>query len=250
MTNHPGTPRFPLFRSRNLLVYGFFLIGMLGVLSACKKDDDDDPQEGYHNGFLVNNEIVVSNIGGIPGYVNISKVKAEITGVDWQVIEIIEASYGNGSITLSLPTEFSSEKLQKAVRDSWDDYTGYWPAQKTDDPQAKVARLNDIIAYNADNQKVGRIYLTDWPGEGSKLDRYYIYYQYADRNFTLSGYNLISPASDQYSYSYALSFKTGWNYYGELPQEIGGLTLCTTAVDQNTSLGWYFESWVYPTAEE
>jgi len=115
---------------------------------------------------------------------------------------------------------------------------GYWPAT-SDEPNALVATLGDIIAYQG-TDKVGRIYSSNWSGEGSTAGKAFVYYQYADRPFSLTGQN------NSYYYS-DCTFKEGWNSYANInPVTEGGTSgniHCTTTVPED--IFWCFESWVY-----
>ena len=217
------------------------LLGAIGFASGCNKDDDG-PEPIIP--FTGSNQIVIHSITDIPKDVTFNKVKLEITGDGWQVIDNIEAAYRNGKFVLKLP-ELPSDKLQKAVRDDWTDYTGFWPAA-TDNPAAKVAKLGDVIAYN-DDEIVGRLELTDWGGAGSTTGKSWIYYHYTDQDFTLSGYNYSNPKPDPFtgqpvpkSFKYEASFKKGWNAYANVNATGDGIVVVTAPVPAETALRWRF----------
>lgn len=183
-------------------------------------------------------EITISNITNIPEGVTFDKVRAEVSGVDWKTIAAVEAAYIGGKIVLTLPIDIPDEDLQQSIRSQATDIYGYWWA-KSDNGNAKVAGLRDIIAYNGD-QRVGRLQLTNWTGGGSATGISYIYYHYANEPFTLSGTYM--------TYTFQASFATGWNAYANtnLSEESGqGAVLCTTTIPENAGLVWRFESWVY-----
>ncbi len=198
-----------------------------------------DPDNPFSNTWLFDNEVLISHIVGIPGNVTFDKVKVQISGKCWDIIQEVEAAYEDGKIILSLPTEFPAESLSQVVRsgDSSSEtyYCGFWPGT-SDDTDALVAGLGDIIAYKGE-QRVGMISLTDWSGEGSVVDKLFVFYHYADRPFKLSGSNA--------SYIYNASFKKGWNAYGHISQTEGGRTLCTTTIEEEALPVWYFKSWIY-----
>lgn len=215
----------------------FFLqLSCLWLLCACK-NDEEQPISVIPNTNLVNNEIIISNISDIPQNTKFNKVKVKITGTCWETIDNIETDYSNGKVILSLPAEFPTIKLQKALRSDNHDYCGCWYAQ-SNHTNARVAVLGDIIAYD-NNKQVGRIYLTDWSGTGSALYKSFIYYCYADQPFSLTG-------SDR-TYQYETSFKKGWNAYAHVNQKESDdkSVLCTTSIAKEKVLTWHFESGAY-----
>lgn len=221
-----------------------------GLLLPGCKDDDEPAEPVIPNTGLYENTLTITNIHGLPKTRSVvfDRVEVEITGCDWGIIGTVGAAYADGKIVISLPTEFTSEELMKCARDDWKDYTGFWPAA-TDNPDARVAALgNDIVAYLGD-RRVGRIYLTDWTGEGSTTGKSWVYYHYADRPFALSGNNFTNPnpdATGQYaspSFRYRASFAKGWNAYINSPQSDGGIALCTTDIPADKELFWRFEAW-------
>lgn len=204
-------------------------------------------------------------MGGFEGTVNVprdrvfDRVRADISGVDWQITGFVEADYTNGMATIELPETLPDESLSKAYRDTFSDYAGFWPVgvSQITDPEAKVAGLKDIIAYRGD-ERVGRIYLADRRGSTGSS---FVYFHFADRPFILSGYNLTHPGRPPYpidpaepdkpedagksggdiSYRYVASFAAGWNAY----VNISGVnyTTCTTVIFEDTDIRWYFETW-------
>ncbi|NDW13767.1 hypothetical protein D0T50_12840 [Bacteroides sp. 214] len=213
---------------------------LCALLFSCSEEGEELPPLPVT--CLQNDNIIISEIVGLPQDITFSKVKAEISGVDWQIIATVEGKYSNGKVTLSLPVHFSNEELQKATRADAADYTGYWPAEGNN-AQAKVAALNDIIAYDNDNNRIGRLFLSDWSGEGSKSNKTFIYYHYANQDFALSGYNFTLVAGGRKSFSYNASFKTGWNAYANTSLS-SGITHCTTFIEEEMPLTWHFESWL------
>lgn len=213
-----------------------FLFACLGVVCGCSDDADlpGEEPEVIPATCLANNKIYLSDIAGIPESVTFNKVKVEISGSCWEVIDLVEAPYEDGKAVLLLPASFPAGKLQPAIRIDGD-ICGHWEAV-IDRPEARVAALKDIIAYH-DEQRVGRIYLTDWEGEGSTLHKSYLYYQYADSPFTLSGFSK--------TYTYKASFEEGWNAYAnvnQLESSRSGGVLCTTSIAEELSLVWRFNS--------
>ncbi|MDL2320657.1 hypothetical protein LJC45_05965 [Alistipes sp. OttesenSCG-928-B03] len=206
-------------------------------MGSCKDDTEPEPTEPKHHAFLAKNKITIADIAGIPAGVVFDKVRAEIQGVDWEAVDVVEASYTGGEMVLALPSPIAAEKLIKAVdKDETGKYTnyGFWRAG-IDNDKAMVAGLGDIFAYNA-GVLVGRIYLTDWTGEGTKHDCSFAGYHYADRSFSLYGSVGI--------YRYELSFAKGWNAYIDM-NLTKNLTTRTTSIPEEMALVWRFESYVY-----
>lgn len=235
-------------RYSNKLLYGLFFCCSLYLVCSCE-DDEEPVVAPPANTCLKGNEITISNIKNIPANITFNKVKAEISGDCWDIIGTVETTYANGEAILTLPTEFPVEKLAKVARSDASDYTGFWPAV-TNNTNAKVAGLGDFIAYNND-EKVGRIYLSDWTGEGPAEFKYFVYYHYTNQPFTLSGYNLTIKPSDTKSYKYEVTFQKGWNVYANIKakepetDESSGPSVCTTVIPEGLALEWYFESWGY-----
>lgn len=204
------------------------LIILMLSMSGCK-DDLDIPGP---KASLFDDKIMIADIIGIPGDVVFNRLVADISGTCWEVIDCVEAPYENGEAILELPSSFPSEKFQHVDRSNG--MCGHWPA-KSDDPNALVATLKDIFAYQ-DDVRVGRVYLSDWIGEGSTASCAYIYYQYADRPFELSGSN------SSFYYNSASFFK-GWNVYANInpDTEQRGNILCTTVISDDRQLRWRFE---------
>ncbi len=218
-------------------IYWFFLF-FFCVPTACVDDGCDPPPSM---------PVVISGIEGIPEGVTFDRVRADISGFDWSVIATIEAEYVDGQATLIIPSPLKAKELAKVTSDYKGDrnanppvrpdYSGFWPGTASDDG-AMVAGLGDIFAYNGE-QRVGRIYLTDWPGSGSQVGYSWADFHYADRNYNLSGsYN---------SYAYSASFNRGWNVYANknLKNSGSGSILCTTETDWDAAFVWRFESQVF-----
>lgn len=221
------------FLNRYLLIISI-LFSSVCLTSSCSDDDDDFPK--LPNTCLSDDEIVIENIINIPEGVTFNKLKAEITGNDWGIIDVVETTYSEGKAVLSLPTSFSRGELQKVVRDSISDYAGHWYAI-TDNADARVAELGDLVAYYND-KRVGMISLTDWTGEGAIIKKSTIYYHYTDQDYTLT----TCSKMDSYQYKEA-SFKKGWNAYANinLSEESGaGAIVRTTAINKDTSYVWRF----------
>ncbi len=223
-----------------MLIVALWLF-LLWPLISCGKNEntpaeispEDDPEVPTIS--VVNNEILISGIVGLPEKDFFDKVQVQISGSCWEIIEVIEAAYEDEKITLVLPSEFSAEQLSQVVRTHSTDYCGFWPAT-SDDTEALVAGLGDMIAYKGD-QRVGILSLTDWSGEGSVAGKYFVYYHYADRSFTLSG--------SSSAYKYEATFEKGWNAYAQVSLTEEGTVLFTTSIPEEATLTWYFKSWVY-----
>ena len=216
------------------------ILGLSWLMSGCK-DDDDDPLPPY--------TIAITDVAGIPEGVVFDKVVAEITGTCWEAIGSVEAQYIHGQAVFEITSVFPSDKLQKV---DWadKDVCGHWPTVASDS-NARVAKLGDFFAYNG-NEKVGRIYLSDWSGSGATANKTFIYYHYTDRPFTLSGKNQpMVEGSEMFkpSFEYSIQFKTGWNMYANInpadPGKDNNYVMCTTVIPDNTELHWRFESYVY-----
>lgn len=223
--------------SRDFLPKVLLLSLFLSSTHGCIREEGE-PLPAFPNTCLVNDEIIISDIAGIPEGVTFDKVKAEISGVDWEIIATVEAAYDGGEFVLRLPVDFASGELCKVARDNVSDYSGFWPA-KTNNPGAKVAGLGDIFAYD-NGEQVGRIYLSDWSGKGSTFEKLFIYYHYADQPFTLSGYNF-TTGNNRKTYLYEASFRQGWNAYANISQTEGGIVLCTTSIPVRAPLVWRFQ---------
>jgi hypothetical protein len=216
-----------------------FVLLML-ILSGCKEDDDLPPEPALPARY----KIVITDIVDMPSDLTFDRIKADIIGESWKVIGSVEAPYEHGEAVLILPIDFSADTLQQ-VEQSKENKGGHWPATVSD-PDALVASLSDLNAYAGD-VKVGRAYLTDWPGKGSSTaGKAFIYYHYTDRPFTVSGKNnnLYGSESFQPSYTYSLEFNEGWNAYASINSTTPGkgLALRTTALPDETQLQWRFES--------
>lgn len=165
------------------------------------------------------------------------RVRAEILGLDWQVVGHVEAAVSSGTggarVVLTLPTELSEADLCKAARDDYKDYEGWWPAEEVSDRSAKVAGLGDILAY-AGNVCVGRLYISDG-------DRSFIYFHYADRPISLTGSNLHSPKESS-TIAYHASFVSGWNAYANVSNQNTTGMITTTDLPAASSLAWRFEA--------
>ncbi|NDV82049.1 hypothetical protein [Bacteroides sp. 51] len=225
-------------RYRSIL-FALLMLGFAWLMSGCK-DDDDEPLPPY--------TITIADVAGIPTDVVFDKVVAEITGACWEVIGSVEAQYIHGQAVFEITSMIPSDKLQK-VDWSDKDVCGHWPTVASDS-NARVAKLGDFFAYNG-NEKVGRIYLSDWEGSGATANKTFIYYHYTDRPFTLSGKNqpmVEGSAMFKHSIEYSAQFKTGWNAYANInpanPGKDENFVNCTTTIP-DTELVWRFESYVY-----
>lgn len=214
-----------------------FLLIMSLLVSGCS--DSENEEEGPIVCPTDLHILTITDIKNIPDKVTITKVAANITGTCWDVINTVEAPYKDGQVILELPIAFSSEELQD-VESTSENVCGHWRATSSD-PEALVATLGDIIAYDNEGNKVGRIYLSNWAGQGSSAGKAFVYFQYADRAFTLSGSN------NSYYYS-DCSLDAGWNMYANINPSVEGTVgniRCTTSIPDDMELSWCFESWVY-----
>lgn len=222
----------------------FLTISFISCENEEKEEEEIPPVVEVPNTCLLEDEIIISNIVGIPRNATFNKVKAEISGVDWEIIDVVESVYDNGKTVLPLPSSFPGEKLQKVVRSNKFDYTGFWFAS-TDNEEARVAALGDIFVYNND-KRVGMLFLTDWPGEGSSVGKSWIYYHFTDQPFTLAKYIKKTPDDDDRgSYVYEASFEKGWNAYANTnltEKSTDNGILCTTTIEETKKLVWYFKS--------
>lgn len=212
-----------------------FLLVLVLVLSGCGQEEEKAIDPPIPEPEL-QPSIIISKINNVPDNVTFDRVEANISGECWSIIGSVEAKYENGQATIKLPTSFIAEQLQVVDRRN-DNMCGYWPAT-SDDPDALVATLGDIIAYQG-MKKVGRIYSSNWSHKGASTGKAFVYYQYADRPFSLTGQN------NSYYYSDCV-FKKGWNSYANinpLTEDISGNIHCTTSVPDD--IFWSFESWVY-----
>lgn len=222
-------------KTKRVISYPFLLVWLMlpFFISGCSEDDEEGELEPSSD-----TTITILDIQGIPENVSFDRAVAEITGNCWSIIGKVEGVYKEGQIILDLPTDFALEQLQNVDRRD-NNMCGYWPATSSD-PEALVATLGDIIAYQGD-KKVGRIYLSNWTRKGSSAGKAFIYYQYADRAFTLTGSN------SSYRYSNC-SFNQGWNAYANInpaSEDSSEKIRCTTAIPQDMGLFWGFETWVY-----
>lgn len=208
------------------------------LLTCCSKDDVPEVPTIPVTCLTAENQIIISDIRGIPDGVTFDKIKIEISGVAWSIIATVVTNYGDGQAVVELPTGFAEEDLCKVARDDAGDYYGFWPAEGVDNRDARVAGFEDFVVYNGDTP-VGRVYLTDSEGDNASDFKNYVYYHYANEPFTLSGFNY-TVNGNQRSFQYQASFARGWNAYFRIK---GDITLVTTTVPEEISLGWRFESW-------
>lgn len=213
----------------------FLLIFSVVLTISCSSDENEKEPDPDTPGY---SEITITDIKKIPENVTFDKVKVEITGACWSVIKELSFPYTNGQVIMSLPTTFLPEELQKVDRQDGD-MCGCW-AVTSSDPEALVASLGDIYAYKGD-KKVGRIFLSNWDREGSSAGKAFIYYQYADRPFLLTG-------SEKSYYYIDFLFNKGWNAYANinpLSENTEGNIRRTTNIPDASELFWCFESYVY-----
>lgn len=234
-TTHRISQLFPFISV--LLISGFLIVGC--------HDDDDGPEQEPPAPELPTPEppdystIIVKDIRNIPENFTFDKVRVQVTGLDWSVIETLEFPYENGQIVMALPTTFPSEKLQKVDRRVGIGVVGYWTGT-ADDGDALVATLGDFFVFNGET-RVGRIAISNWSGKESSAGKAtLVSYQYADRPFTLTG-------SDKSYYYSDCSFNEGWNMFANINPAEGSSqkVLRTTNVPESTLFWRLAESYVY-----
>ena len=194
-----------------------FVLLIFSLLMAGCSDDENEEQPPAPD--VPNySTLVVKDIQNIPADFTFDRVEVKVTGVDWQVIETLSFPYENGQIVMTLPTSFSSEKLQTV--DQRNGMGGYWTGT-SDDADALVATLGDFFVFNGD-KRVGRIAISNWSGKGSSAGKSYYYSN--------------------------CSFYKGWNIFANInPASEGGAAkvLRTTTVPESTLFWRLAESYVY-----
>lgn len=218
----------------------FFILSALVLFTSGCTDDEERGKKDpiIYSAGLYENKIKIENILNVPEAVEFDKIRVVIRGEGWKNIDTLEFPNQHKEINLMLPTQFAWDQLQKVDRQN-NDIWGYWPAI-SNNPSARVATLDDIIAYNGET-KVGRIYLSNLPTELSSLKKIFIYYQYTTEPFSLTGSN------SSYYYS-ECSFEKGWNAFAYINPAMDndlGKARCTTSIPSEFNLCWFFESWVY-----
>lgn len=221
----------------------FFVVSVVSAATSCTRQEEVP--------YTPADNLITVSVAGFSGKLAVPRnkgfdnLRADISGYDWQVIATVEESVADGKTTITLPETIPAEDLCKVARDAYNDYEGFWPAAEVSDRNALVAGLGDIIAYKGDTP-VGRIYLTDWDGvPANKNGACFVNFHYADRPFTLSGYNLTSPRESS-KFIYEISMEEGWNIYiDRYGNPYRGMTLSTTDIPEEVSadLRWQFEVW-------
>ncbi|MDR2890690.1 MAG: Ig-like domain-containing protein [Alistipes sp.] len=194
-------------------------------------------------------------------------LRAQIIGFDQQpVATAVSVTLADGTIVLELPEALPAGDLCRVARNAWNDYEGFWPAEDVSDRSARVADLGDIIALRGD-VPVGRLYLSDMGADGDsgggdggdgggssggddisgRGGVAYVGFHYADRPFTLGGYNLTRPPKEnegvvRKSFHYEASFVVGWNLYANI-ENGSGPSLVTTTLPDPEAVRWWFEPW-------
>ncbi len=95
----------------------------------------------------------------------------------------------------------------------------------------------DIIVWQG-GRKIGRVYLTDWPGEGSAMEKSYINFQYADRPFVLDGF---TGRNSSHRFD-DCSFERGWNACAKVNVSTRSIEV-TTEIPESAEWAWRFEQW-------
>lgn len=211
-------------------------------LTCATSCDDDDYTIPYTR--LDGSKIVVNNIQGVPNGVHIEYLSANIQGKRQKVVDTVKGFYDGENFVIELPGNIDPDLLIASQWNVGEFLSGFWPAVSSD-PTAGVAHLADILAYNGDDI-VGRVFLTDWAGTGDSYGNAFIYYHYADSEFTLSGNNLNVYQSPSFKPSYfykSPTFKPGWNVYANINPSGEGVMTCTTDIPKGLNLQWRFEAW-------
>jgi hypothetical protein len=205
--------------------------GLCVLLSACRKNDVPAPE------YTVIVAGISAKITELPDDVTFDRLTVEVVGFDWQTVATLEAPFENNTARLILPSAFAASDLQVVDRGVVGrNMEGYWPSTSSD-PAARVATLREeILVWNGD-RRLGRIFLTDWPGEGSSVERMYINWQYADRPFVLNGF------TGRAGFSFVdCSFGAGWNVLAKVNQSEEHIRV-TTRIPEDAALAWRFEAW-------
>lgn len=215
-------------------------------LMSCKGDDPviRPPLPAAPYTGLVGNKIVIKKIRKLPDGLHIDSLWAKIQGNRQKVVATATGYPDGNGFVMELPATFDEDQLIASQWNIGEFLSGFWPAVSSD-PLAGVANLADIVAYDGES-RVGRFYLSDWTGEGGSEGKAFIYYHYAEREFSLSGYNLNVYQSPGFQPSYFYSsavFEPGWNAYANINPAGSGVVKCTTDIPGGLDLQWSFESW-------
>jgi hypothetical protein len=209
-----------------------YAVGLCVLLSACRKSDIPDPRPVV----IVGN--ISARITDLPDDVTFDRISVEVVGFDWQTVATLQAPFQNDTARLILPPAFAAADLQVVDRGAnGRNMEGYWPSTSSD-PAARVVTLREeILVWNGE-RRLGRIFLTDWPGVGSSsIGKMYLNWQYADRPFVLNG------VTGRTGFSFVdCSFGAGWNVLAKVNQSDEHIRV-TTRIPQDAALAWRFEAW-------
>lgn len=202
--------------------------------AGCRKNDVPAPRL-----YTIVIEDIVADVQNVlPAEIAFDRLSVEVSGFDWQTVATIEASFRNDTARLILPETFPAADLQRVDRGAnGRSMEGHWPSI-SDDPDARVATLREEIVVWQGDRRIGRIYLTDWPGTGSTVGKMYLNFQYADRPFVLDGFTG-SKSSFQFN---NCPFVKGWNTYAKVNASTESIRI-TTRIPENAKLIWRFEQW-------
>lgn len=206
---------------------------LCAALSGCGKDETPEPPGLGTDG----RSIVIADVRNIPEGVTFDRVTVEITGFDWQTVATVEAGWDGRRAVLELPDTFAAGQLQQVDRGPRGrQMEGYWPSVASDAAAGVTSTRDEFTAWSAD-RRVGRLYLTDWPGEGPTEGRMYLGFQWADRPFVLDGF---TGRTGGFTFR-GVAFASGWNTYAKLNASSENISVITDIPD--TELHWRFEEW-------
>ena len=176
---------------KTFLNFGLFLaLGLTTVVfNSCDKDDDNDGDTNGGNAL----KITATNV--INGSTNIKTVKAiiywESGENDYDEDAIAQAPYENNGFTLELPTTLGAKYLEIDAYDL--------EGIVVSDKNFKSYYLDDLRAYNEDDDEIGYFYLEEENGDNF----YYTSWFYSDRDVTMEG--------EHNGRKYNVTLKKGWN---------------------------------------
>ena len=176
---------------KTFLNFGLFLaLGLTTVVfNSCDKDDDNDGDTNGGNAL----KITATNV--INGPTNIKTVKAiiywESGENDYDEDAIAQAPYENNGFTLELPTTLGAKYLEIDAYDL--------EGIVVSDKNFKSYYLDDLRAYNEDDDEIGYFYLEEENGDNF----YYTSWFYSDRDVTMEG--------EHNGRKYNVTLKKGWN---------------------------------------
>jgi len=198
---------------------------LCAALSGCGKDD-------------VRPWVVeITDVQNIPSGTTFDRITVELVGADWQTVTTVEAPWDGHRAVLRLPDMFVVEQLQRVDRGpNGRAMEGYWPSVASDPAAGVVSTRDEFTAWSAD-RRVGRLYLTDWSGQGTTVDKMYLGFQWADRPFTLNGF------TGKVGFLFnGTAFVAGWNTYAKLNTSTESISVITD-IPEDRKAQWRFEAW-------